>query len=130
AASGVTFRQYVALGLRLLGLAGLFVVYQAIEAEGLREIFGEVVGKRLSRASALFLGWMDDFEETRRLDMANALAAAFLVFTYLSWEAVIYRLVHRPEGEALIERYVVLIPAVVLMVIDTILFGVGVYYNG
>jgi hypothetical protein len=108
----------------------LFLVYQTIEAEGLREIFGEVVGKRLSQASALFLGWMADFEETRRLDMANALATAFLIFTYLSWEAVIYRLVHWPAGEALVERYVVLVPAVVLMVIDTVLFGGGVYFNG
>jgi hypothetical protein len=130
AAAQVSPWQYLAVLLRILGLAGLFVVYQTIEAEGLREIFGEVVGKRLSKASALVLGWMDDFEQTHKLDMANALAAAFLLFTYLSWEAVIYRVIHRPEGESLAERYLVLVPALVLMTIDTILFTVGVYANG
>ncbi len=130
AASRVSPWQYLAVVLRLLGLAGLFVVYQTIEAEGLREIFGEVVSKRLARASSLFLGWMADFEETRKLDMANALAAAFLSFTYLSWEAVVYRLIHRPAGESLVERYLVLVPAVVLLVIDTVLFTTGVYANG
>ena len=61
------------------GLIGLFVVYQTIEAEGLRELFGDIVSKRLSKASPLFLGWMADYEETRKLDMANALALALLI---------------------------------------------------
>src|SRR5207302_7989402 len=127
AAVRVSPRQYLAVLLRLLGLAGLFVVYQTIEAEGLREIFGDIVSQRLSKASPLLLGWMADYEETRRLDMANALAVAFLLFTYLSWEAVTSRIVHRPAGESVAERYLVLVPAVVLMVLDTILFGAGVY---
>lgn len=130
AAAQISPWQYLAIALRIVGLIGLFVVYQTIEAEGLREIFGDVVTKRLCHASALFLGWMDDFVETRKLDMANALAGAFLLFTFLSWEAVIYRIVHRPPEESIAERYVVLVPAIVLMVIDTILFGTGVHANG
>ena len=130
AASQYSPRQYLVIVLRILGLIGMFVVYQTIEAEGLREIFGDIVSKRLSKASALFLGWMANFEETRRLDMANALAFAFLLATYASWEAVIYRLVARPEGESGAERYLVIVPAVVLMVIDTILFAAGVFANG
>jgi hypothetical protein len=130
AAAQVSGRVYFAVFLRLVGVIFLFVVYQTIEAEGLRELFGEVVGKRLSKASSLFLGWMDNYKQTYKLDMANALATAFLVFTYLSWEAVVYRVVHRPEGESLTERYLLLVPAVVLLVLDGILFGVGVHANG
>lgn len=130
AAGQVSPRQYLAVLLRILGLFGLFVLYQTIEAAGLREFFSEVVSMRLSRASPLFLGWMANFEETRRLDIANGLAAAFLFFTYLSWDSLIYRIVHRPAGESIAERYLLLVPAVVLMVADTVLFGVGVYANG
>src|SRR5207247_1973567 len=76
AAGRVTMRQCMAVVLRLIGLISLLVVYQTIQAEGLREIFGEILSKRLFKASALLLGWMANFNETRKLDLANALAAA------------------------------------------------------
>ena len=44
--------------------------------------------------------------------------------------AAINRVSHRPEGESAAERYLVLVPALVLLVFDTILFTVGVYANG
>jgi hypothetical protein len=120
----------VAWFFRIAGLTALFVIYQVIEAEGLRELFGEVVGKRLWRASPSLCGWMADYEETRNLDMANGLAALFLVFSYASFEIVIHRIVHREDDETFAQRCLNVLPAVVLMGIDTLLFAAGVYANG
>ena len=38
-----TIRQYLAGLVRIGGLAGLFVVYQTFEAEGLRELFSDLM---------------------------------------------------------------------------------------
>jgi len=124
-----SLRQALGVLARIAGLCGLLVVYQTIEAEGLRELFSEHMNMRLYRASFLTT-WMAGYEETRRLDLANAVAAALMIFSYGSWEIVVARVMKYCEGESAGERALVLIPAIVLMVMDTILFGVGVYVNG
>lgn len=67
---------------------------------------------------------------TRKLDMANGLAFLFLFFTYGSWELIVHKIVRGGWGVASLEDTIVLIPATILLLADSILFGCGVYANG
>src|SRR5437879_5013965 len=84
----ITFRQVVAWMIRIVVLLCLIWVYQTITADGLRELFGDILCRRLSRVG-FFLRQLGNYEETRKLDLANLVALLLMVCVWASWEAIL-----------------------------------------
>ena len=121
---------YLAWFLRLAAVVVLILLCMEIQAEGMRDMFGEVVSKRISRAFPPLTAWMDSFEETRRLDLAVLLSSVFIVGAYFAYELTVRRLLFPDADERLLERCFIAGPALILIFVDIVLFAVGVHSTG
>lgn len=120
-------RHYFAWLLRIVGGIGMFIVNQTIEAQGLKEFGSDLMTTRLSRLP--FLSLLGRYHETRYLELANIVAFALCIFTYIALEALVKRIVHRPE-ETYGERLILVVVSAVLLLGDTVAFVSGLYDRG
>lgn len=80
------FARFLYYGFKLITLLLILPVYSSLISEGYRLLIPGL-GQRLSRS--IFLAFLDTFELTYRLDLANILSVFLLVFAWLAWEILL-----------------------------------------